>query len=85
MPILYYIADFMCRELKLIIEIDGVTHEFKRVADDVRDNKLNEIGYSIIGFSDIGVMENIEGVERSIKDWIISSPYPLQRGTNTRY
>lgn len=33
--ILNYIADFMCRELKLIIEIDGVMHEFNRAADSV--------------------------------------------------
>ncbi|MCW3076617.1 MAG: hypothetical protein JWO32_1226, partial [Bacteroidetes bacterium] len=25
-PVLNYIADFMCNELKLIIEVDGYTH-----------------------------------------------------------
>lgn len=26
-PVLNYIADFMCKELKLIIEVDGESHE----------------------------------------------------------
>lgn len=26
-PVLNYIADFMCRELLLIIEVDGITHD----------------------------------------------------------
>lgn len=72
-PILNYIADFMCRELKLIIEIDGVTHDFKMVVDRERDIKLSEIGYFTLRFTDIEVMDNIEGVERCIKDWIIRS------------
>ena len=28
-PILYFIADFMCKELMLIIEVDGYTHEWE--------------------------------------------------------
>ena len=26
-PVLNYIADFMCKELMLIIEVDGITHQ----------------------------------------------------------
>ena len=26
-PVLHYIADFMCKPLKLIIEVDGFTHD----------------------------------------------------------
>ena len=28
-PVLYYIADFMCKELMLVIEVDGITHQFE--------------------------------------------------------
>ncbi len=72
-PILNYIADLMCRELKLIIEIDGVTHDFKLVADRERDIKLSEIGNFTLRFTDIEVMDNMEGVDRCIKDRIIRS------------
>lgn len=30
-PVLNYIADFMCKEKKLIIEVDGITHTFEEV------------------------------------------------------
>ena len=26
-PVLRYIADFLCKELKLVIEVDGITHQ----------------------------------------------------------
>lgn len=28
-PVLNYIADFMCKELLFIIELDGITHQWK--------------------------------------------------------
>lgn len=35
-PVLNYIADFMCKELKLIIEVDGYTH----LLEDVIKNDI---------------------------------------------
>jgi very-short-patch-repair endonuclease len=29
-PVLNYIADFMCKELMLVIEVDGLTHNLKK-------------------------------------------------------
>ena len=41
-PVLNYIADFMCKEFKLIIEVDGYTHLLEEVAknDIIRQYKL---------------------------------------------
>jgi very-short-patch-repair endonuclease len=36
-PVLHYIADFMCKELQLIIEVDGITHTYEEVAE--KDNR----------------------------------------------
>lgn len=39
-PIGNYIADFMCKELMLIVEVDGLTHQFEEVAEnDIRRAK----------------------------------------------
>ena len=40
-PVLHYIADFMCKELKLIIEVDGITHQFEETIkyDKIRPGK----------------------------------------------
>lgn len=47
-PVLQYIADFMCKELKLIIEVDGITHQWEETAqkDEVRQKKLEDAGFN---------------------------------------
>src|ERR1043165_6040924 len=51
-PILNYIADFMCVKLKLIIEVDGVTHnsELAIKKDAVRQKRLEDHGFKVIRF-----------------------------------
>lgn len=53
-PVLQYIADFMCKELKLIIEVDGYTHLLEDVVknDVIRQKKLEEAGFKVIRFKD---------------------------------
>ncbi|RDC55759.1 DUF559 domain-containing protein [Pedobacter chinensis] len=67
-PILNFIADFMCKDLMLIIEIDGLTHQWETVAekDILREKILSEIGFTIIRFSDEEVLTDLENVNRSI-------------------
>ena len=67
-----YIADFMCKELMLIIEVDGVTHEHAEVAarDLVRQRRLESAGFCVLTFSDDEVLKDINSVYRSIEQWI---------------
>lgn len=49
----YYIVDFYCHELKLIIELDGSIHgeeEIKR-KDSIRENYLKEKGYIVVRYT----------------------------------
>lgn len=68
-PIDNYIADFFCKELKLIIETDGISHhsEEAHMKDKIRTKRLNELGYHLIRFDDNEVMKNIENVRLSIE------------------
>ena len=43
-PIDNYIVDFFCNELRLVIEIDGITHENRETEDIQRHSKLVELG-----------------------------------------
>ena len=63
-PILNYIVDFVCLELRLIIEVDGITHNFDDVInnDIIRQKELESYGYIFIRFQDKEILENIEGV-----------------------
>ena len=65
-PIGKYIADFMCRRLKLIIELDGYSHENRFDADIQRDLDLEKIGYKTLRIQDEDIFTNLDNVERTI-------------------
>jgi very-short-patch-repair endonuclease len=60
-PIGRYIYDFVCREQRLIIEVDGGQHS-DSVRDEVRDRYLRSQGYRVMRFWNNDVLSNIEGV-----------------------
>ncbi len=72
-PIDKYIADFFSKELKLIIELDGYTHQFEEVArkDRIREERLKSLGYHILRFQDEEVFTDLNNVVRTIEYWII--------------
>ena len=81
-PVLNYIADFMCKELKLVIEVDGSTHQWEETG--VKD--LIEAGFKVLRFTDEEVLRHIEGARESIALSVQkieqSTPLlPRQRGT----
>ena len=57
-----YIVDFICRELKLIIEVDGCSHDFKISEDEYRDAILESNGYTILRILEKDVRNNLDGV-----------------------
>jgi very-short-patch-repair endonuclease len=48
-PIGPYFADFVCREHKLVVEIDGSQH-VESARDEKRDQFIVEAGYSVVRF-----------------------------------
>nr|WP_277601364.1 endonuclease domain-containing protein [Sphingobium algorifonticola] len=54
------IADFLCPQKALIVEIDGDTHDAP--SDALRDKALHQLGYRVIRFSNPEVMTNLDGV-----------------------
>jgi very-short-patch-repair endonuclease len=79
-PIDNYIVDFFCNTLMLALELDGYTHNFKEVADrdEIKEQRLNEIGIRVLRFKDENVMNNIEGIIAEIKEWIVDrGTHPL--------
>jgi len=82
-PVLDFIADFMCKELRLVIEVDGITHDNKLEKDNHRDDKLRQAGFYVYRFTDEEVLMNIEGVMMAIEriiDEIIPPPAPSKGG-----
>ena len=71
-PVLNYIADFVCLELLLIIEVDGITHDEEKSVkrDQFRDGELQEIGFSLLRFGSWEVLNRIHDVSILIAGWI---------------
>ena len=71
-PIDNYILDFFCHELMLGIEVDGYSHEFLEVynKDVVKEKRMNELGISVLRFTDEQVLRDMENVIRSIEFFI---------------
>lgn len=61
-PIGKYIADFICFEHKIIIELDGSQHFDNKDYDNDRTKFLNNAGYKVIRIWNNDIFENIEGV-----------------------
>ena len=64
------IVDFICRKLKLIIEIDGYSHRFKVREDMIRDEKLKKLGYIVLRFEEQEVRHDIDNVVKDIENMI---------------
>ena len=67
MPIGPYFADFLCRELRLVIELDGFSHDVAPHRDCARDDWMSGDGYSVLRFTNDDVHSNVEGVVAAIK------------------
>ena len=76
MPIGPYYADFLCRELRLIVEIDGYSHETRQGGDAKRTRDLVEHGYKVIRFTNDEVLSNVQGVIGQIELAIATGPTP---------
>jgi very-short-patch-repair endonuclease len=71
-PVLNYIADFMCKELMLVVEVDGSIHQLEEVMknDEKRQKALEEAGFTVLCFTNEEVLENINAVYSYLEDWI---------------
>ena len=59
-----YIVDFYCAEAKIVIELDGSQHyeEEGRAKDIERDNYLNQLGITVLRYTNLDIHRNFKGV-----------------------
>ena len=67
-PMAHYIADFVAHSCKLVVELDGESHDFEeRLQKDAqRDEWFASRGYRVLRSTNDDVMKNLEGVVLSI-------------------
>ncbi|MBI2967680.1 MAG: DUF559 domain-containing protein, partial [Bacteroidetes bacterium] len=68
-PILYFVVDFYCHTAKLVIEIDGDTHNFpeQKEYDEGRTYEMERFGITVLRFRNEQIRNNLEGVLDEIK------------------
>jgi very-short-patch-repair endonuclease len=59
-----FIADFLCPQRALIVEVDGDTHD--EAKDRLRDDILAKHGFRVVRVTNADVMTNMDGVLRHI-------------------
>jgi len=72
-PLNRYIVDFYCKPLNLVIEVDGLYHEWdkQKIKDKERQQILEEMGLNFLRFTDQQVRKDMDVVLRTIKNWIV--------------
>ncbi|MDD5585537.1 MAG: endonuclease domain-containing protein [Alphaproteobacteria bacterium] len=61
-----YILDLVCLKSRLVIEIDGPSHDLCRAHDKEREDYLKKHGYEIMRFTNEDVRMNLENVVQMI-------------------
>lgn len=71
-PLANYIVDFYCHKLKLVIEVDGGIHDLEenKRLDAERQKNIEDLGITVIRFSNNEVLYKIEEVLNKIKSYI---------------
>jgi very-short-patch-repair endonuclease len=86
-PIGPYVADFLCYEKRLVIEVDGSQHvDSKR--DKVRDRWFAGNGFRVLRFWNNDVLTNLEGVSTAILSALAerrNEPSPARREGKRAY
>ncbi|MCX5514153.1 endonuclease domain-containing protein [Kaistia algarum] len=76
-PIDSFVADFVCKEAMLIVELDGSQHADHRAEHDARRTaSLNILGYRVIRFWNNDVIGNLDGVLSAILAALKQAPHP---------
>jgi very-short-patch-repair endonuclease len=81
-PVGPYIADFLCFELRLILEVDGGPHA-ESVRDAERDNWLTQNTFRVVRFWNNDVLQNLDGVLTNLAAELNKTPHPTSRLRST--
>lgn len=65
-----YIVDFISRKLRLVIEVDGRSHDFKAEQDAARDKRLNELGYRVVRIAESDIIHDLKNVIRTLEAYL---------------
>jgi very-short-patch-repair endonuclease len=78
-PIVSYVADFYCDQLKLVVEIDGGIHEIRKEYDEARTRDLQGMRITVVRYSNEQIQTELPRVLTHLKKVIdVLSKLPSQ-------
>ena len=69
-PMGRYIVDFYCHQARLVVEIDGLIHNYQKEEDQQRIDDIKKDGVTVLRIRNEEVFENLEGVLEKIKRFL---------------
>ena len=79
-----FFADFLCRELKLVVEIDGFSHDLRSGYDKARDRWLVDEGYRVLRFTNADVLTNASRARFARRCGTRARPWPTPNPSRKR-
>jgi len=79
-PLDRFILDFYCKELLLVIEVDGNSHDKKKNYDEARDKFLRNLNIETLRISTEDIMTNLNKVSYEINKFIEARKVSLFKG-----
>lgn len=73
----HFIVDFVCLPARLIVEVDGPSHDMTFEADQIRTRWLEAQEFRVMRLRNEEVRSNLEGVVRTIEAELAARPLPL--------
>ncbi|WP_324187708.1 endonuclease domain-containing protein [Sphingopyxis solisilvae] len=71
-PVAGFVADFLCEELRIIVEADGGQHA-ESPSDERRTALLQAAGYHVIRYWNNDIMSNLEGVLEDLRGRLVAT------------
>jgi very-short-patch-repair endonuclease len=65
-PLGEYVVDFFCATSRIVVELDGRSHEGRGVEDEVRQELLERQGIRVLRFTNDQVLADLQGVVEAI-------------------
>ena len=57
-----YVVDYLCASAKLVIELDGESHDGRGTYDERRTQHLEDLGFRVLRVTNDDVLTNLDGV-----------------------
>jgi very-short-patch-repair endonuclease len=65
-----FIVDFYCARARLVIEVDGLVHQYQGEEDTIRQEYLASLGLKVLRFSNAAVLNDTDAVIKQITAYL---------------